>query len=171
MAGSPTLLAVRVELLGPVRAEVEGQDRTPAGKRDRALIALLALAAGEAVAVDQVTAGLWGSLVPPAGTLDSLVERVRSECAGPALTSGPDGLALAVETGDVDALEVDAWVAETAQQEPAVALGAVERALARWRGPVLGGVEDVPFARPHVERLTELRTLLVEERFDLMMQL
>ena len=162
---------MRVEVLGQVRAEVDGQDRTPAGKRDRALVALLALAGGGPVAADDVTAGLWGSLVPPAGTLDTLVERVRSECAGPALTSGPDGLALAVEPGHVDALEVDAWVAAAADQEPAAALGTVERALARWRGPVLAGVEDVPFARPHVERLTELRALLVEERFDLMMQL
>ena len=57
------------------------------------------------------------------------------------------------------------------EQEAAAALGTTERALARWRGPVLAGVEDVPFARPHVERLTELRALLVEERFELMMQL
>ena len=162
---------MRVEVLGQVRAEVDGEDRTPAGKRDRALVALLALAAGQPVPADEVTAGLWGSLVPPAGTLDTLVERVRSECAGAALTSGPDGLALAVGPGDVDALEVDAWVAEAAEQEPAAALGTTERALARWRGPVLAGVEDVPFARPHVERLTELRALLVEERFELMMQL
>ncbi len=162
---------MRVEVLGQVRAEVDGLDRTPAGKRDRALVALLALAGGEPVPTDEVTAGLWGSLVPPAGTLDTLVERVRSECAGPALTSDAEGLRLLLGPGDVDALEVDAWVAEAGEQEAAAALDTVERALAQWRGPVLAGVEDVPFARAHVDRLTELRATLAEERFELMMQL
>ena len=41
---------MRVELLGPVQVLVDGSPRTPAGKRERALVALLALSPGETVA-------------------------------------------------------------------------------------------------------------------------
>jgi predicted ATPase/DNA-binding SARP family transcriptional activator len=153
-----------VDVLGPVRAEVDGQDRTPAGKRDRALVAMLALAAGGPVPADEVTAGLWGALMPPPGTLEALAERV-----GVAL--GPDGLTLDVGPEDVDALRAESLAAAAGEQEPGAAVATLEAALALWTGPVLSGVEDVPFARPHVDRLTELRSSLVEERFELMLLL
>ncbi len=164
-------MPVHVQVLGPVEVVVDGAQRTPAGKRDRALVAMLALARGETIGEEAVAAGLWGALVPPAGALEAMVERVRSECAGDALASGPDGLRLTVAAEDVDALEVERLVTAAREQAPAEALATVERALAEWRGPVLAGVDDVPFARPHVERLTELRSTLVEERFELLLQL
>ncbi len=155
---------MRVEVLGPVRAEVDGEDRTPAGKRDRALVALLALAGGGPVRADDVSAGLWGALVPPPGTLDALAERVGASIA-------PEGLTLAVTAEDVDALRAEALAATADGQPPAEALATIEAALDLWHGPVLSGVEDVPFARPHVERLSELRLGLVEERFERLLQL
>jgi DNA-binding SARP family transcriptional activator len=155
---------VRVEVLGPVRVEVDGEDRTPAGKRDRALVALLALAGGGPVRADDVSAGLWGALVPPPGTLDTLAERVGAVVAD-------DGLTLAVTADDVDALRAEALAATADGQPPDEALATIEAALDLWHGPVLSGVEDVPFARPHVERLSELRLGLVEERFEQLLQL
>ena len=65
--GGPTLSAVLVRLLGPVEVVVDGAPRTPAGKRERALVALLALTPGETVATEDVAAGLWGGLVAPGG--------------------------------------------------------------------------------------------------------
>ncbi|MEO6509476.1 MAG: BTAD domain-containing putative transcriptional regulator, partial [Nocardioides sp.] len=155
---------MRVEVLGPVRAEVDGEDRTPAGKRDRALVAMLALAGGGPVRADDVSAGLWGALVPPPGTLDALAERVGASIA-------PEGLTLAVATEDVDALRAEALAATAQGQPPAEALATIEVALDLWHGSVLSGVEDVPFARPHVDRLSELRLGLVEERFEQLLQL
>jgi predicted ATPase/DNA-binding SARP family transcriptional activator len=155
---------VRVEVLGPVRAEVDGEDRTPAGKRDRALVAMLALAGGGPVRADDVSAGLWGALVPPPGTLEALAERVGA-------TLAPEGLTLSVAADDVDALRAESLAATADGQPAAEALATIEAALALWHGPVLSGVEDVPFARPHVDRLSELRLALVEERFERLLQL
>jgi predicted ATPase/DNA-binding SARP family transcriptional activator len=166
---------VRVGLLGTVHVEVDGTDRTPAGKRDRALLALLALRPGEVVAADEVAAGLWGSLVPPTGALDALVERVRHDCAGDALTSGAEGLTLVIEPTDVDALEAERLGAlardQVGDEQPWEALDSLDGALSLWRGPVLSGVEDVPFARPAIGRYDELRHTLTEERFELLFRL
>jgi predicted ATPase/DNA-binding SARP family transcriptional activator len=166
---------VRVGLLGTVQVEVDGADRTPAGKRERALLAMLALTPGKAVTADEVASGLWGSLVPPAGALDALVERVRAECTGDALTAGPEGLVLAVDPADVDALEAERIGEQAreqaANQQPWEALDALDKALAGWRGPVLSGVEDVPFARAVVARFEDLRHTLAEERFELFFRL
>ena len=164
-----------VRLLGPVEVVVDGAPRTPAGKRERALVALLALTPGETVPADAVSVGLWGALLPPSGALDALVERIRADSTGPLLESGADGLRLAVDAADVDALDVER-LADLAREQvgnhqPWEALHSVEQALGTWRGPVLAGVEDVPFARPAVERFTELRHTLVEERFELLFQL
>jgi predicted ATPase/DNA-binding SARP family transcriptional activator len=166
---------VRVELLGEVRVEVDGADRTPSGKRERALVAMLALSPGEPVAPDAVAAGLWGGLVPPAGALEALVERVRADCTGAALETAAEGLRLVVDAAEVDALEVERLAALAAEQagehQPWEALDSLDQALARWRGPVLSGVDDVPFARPVVERFDELRHTLTEDRFELLFRL
>ncbi len=164
---------VRVELLGPVQVLVDGSPRTPAGKRERALVAMLALSAGESVDAETVAAALWGALVPPDrdGALTALVERVRAESTGPALEIGPQGLRLGIEAGDVDAVEFGRLIAEAGDQEPEVALGTLQRALALWRGPALSGVEDVPFAREVAERLVEQRLAAVEDRFELALSL
>ena len=164
-----------MDVLGEVRVEVDGAVRTPTGKRDRALVALLALSPGDSVPADTVAAGLWGALVPPEGALDALVERVRADCTGAALESGPDGLRLAIEPADVDALEAqrlaDLSHEQAADHQPWEALDSVDQALAGWRGPVLSGVDDVPFARPYVDRFDELRHTLAEERFELLFRL
>ena len=162
---------MRVEVLGPVQVEIDGAARTPAGKRDRALVALLALAPGETVPPETVAAGLWGGLVPPAGALDALVDRVRAESTGMALESGPQGLRLVVDAGDVDALEFERLAAEAKGQEREAALATLDGALALWRGPALAGVDDVPFARAVVERLAELRMGVVEDRFEALLAL
>jgi predicted ATPase/DNA-binding SARP family transcriptional activator len=162
---------VLVRLLGPVEVVVDGAVRTPAGKRERALVALLALAGGEAVPADVVTVGLWGALVPPAGALDALVERIRADWAGAVLEAEGGGLRLVLARSDVDALEAEALADAAREQQPAESLPTLDRALALWRGPVLSGVDDVPFARPHVERLTELYSRLVEERYEVLFQL
>ena len=159
-----------VRLLGPVEVVVDGAPRTPAGKRERALVALLALTPGETVATEDVAAGLWGGLVAPGAALEALVERVRAE-TGPALETTDAGLRLVVDAADVDALEFERLIAGANEEQPAAALDALDRALALWRGPALSGVEDVPFARAVTERLGEARVGALEDRFEQLLRL
>ena len=160
-----------VRLLGPVEVVVDGAVRTPGGKRERALVALLALTPGDTVALETVAAGLWGGLVAPGAALEALVDRVRAESTGPALESSDAGLRLVVEAADVDAVEFERLVTGAREQPPEAALEALDRALAMWRGPVLSGVEDVPFAREAVERLGQARIGALEERFEQLLRL
>ena len=160
-----------VRLLGPVEVVVDGAVRTPGGKRERALVALLALTPGETVALETVAAGLWGGLVAPGAALEALVDRVRADSTGPALESSDAGLRLDVEAADVDAVEFERLVTGAREQPPEAALEALDRALAMWRGPVLSGVEDVPFAREAVERLGQARIGALEERFEQLLRL
>lgn len=160
-----------VRLLGPVEVVVDGAVRTPGGKRERALVALLALTPGETVALETVAAGLWGGLVAPGAALEALVDRVRADSTGPALESSDAGLRLVVEAADVDAVEFERLVVGARDLPPEAALEALDRALAMWRGPVLSGVEDVPFAREAVERLGQTRIGALEERFEQVLRL
>ena len=107
-------------MLGPVQVLVDGSPRTPVGKRERALVALLALSPGEPVAAETVAAALWGALVPPDrdGALAALVDRVRAESTGPALEVGPEGLRLGVAAADVDALEFGRLIAQAGDRSP-----------------------------------------------------
>ena len=159
---------MQVVVDGPT-ADAGGQARAGAGGAARAD------ARARPSRADDVAAGLWGRWSRPTGALDALVERVRAESTGPALEAGPDGLRLVVDAARRRRPGGRALVAlagdQAADQQPWEALDAVERALALWRGPVLSGVEDVPFARPVVERLAELRARLVEERFELLFRL
>ena len=104
------------------------------------------------------------------------MQRVRADCAGEALEASADGFRLDIDAADVDALEVQRLADHAREQagnhQPWEALHSVDQALGAWRGPVLAGVEDVPFARPaFVERLDEVRISLMEERFELLFRL
>ena len=158
---------MRVELLGPVRLEVDGAIRTPDGKRERALLALLALSPREPVALEDAADALWGSLGPPdrAAAVTTLADRVALAC-GPALVLGDGALRLEVGDDDVDAREFDLLCARAREEETGKALATWDAALALWQGSALAGVEDVPFAREVVAGLTERRLGAMEERFE-----
>jgi predicted ATPase/DNA-binding SARP family transcriptional activator len=162
-----------VDVLGPVRAEVDGQDRTPAGKRDRALLALLALRPGQAVTADEVADGLWGSLAPPdrETAVLALVTRIAGDLGVDRIEVGPDGLRLAVDDEEVDALAFLALVERARAAEPDVALATLDTALGLWRGEALEDVADVPFARAAVADLTERRLGALEERVEALLAL
>ena len=51
--------AVRVDVLGPLRLRVDGRSVDVRGPKRRAVLALLALAEGRTVTVDQVVDALW----------------------------------------------------------------------------------------------------------------
>ena len=165
---------MQVRLLGPL--EVDGDDgaelRVP-GAKLRALLALLALDAGRIVPIDRLIDDLWSG-DPPAGVanaLQRLVSKLRRVLGSADLVVlRPPGYVLDIAPGDVDLHRLPVLAAES---RSAAADGDLEGALARyaeaealWRGPALADFTYDDFARPHAERLHELRRSLVEERLD-----
>jgi predicted ATPase/DNA-binding SARP family transcriptional activator len=164
--------ALRVGVLGPLEVR-QGSHRVHiASARQRALVALLALDAGQVVSVDRLIEGLWGDRVP-ADAVNALrhhVSRLR-KTIGPALVTQGSGYLLAVQQDDVDALQFTrlAGEARTGLQQGRRNQAAedLRRALALWRGPALEEFLDRDWARQAAARLDELSLAAVEDRFDL----
>jgi DNA-binding SARP family transcriptional activator len=162
---------VRVGLLGPLEVG-QGDHRVHlASSKQRALIALLALDAGQVVSIDRLIDGLWGDDAP-GDALNALrhhVSRLR-KTIGPSLVTRISGYLLEVRQEDVDALvfarligEARAGLRDGRHGQVAATLGS---ALALWRGAPLEEFVDHDWARQAASRLEELRLTAVEDRFE-----
>src|SRR5918994_3180490 len=105
MSAGGKLWAVDFRLLGPVEARAEGRPLALAGTRQRALLAVLLLRAGEPVSRERVIADLWGER-PPDGavkTVQAVVSRLRRALGGEAgrVVSNAAGFRVGVEPGEL----------------------------------------------------------------------
>jgi DNA-binding SARP family transcriptional activator len=165
---------VDFRVLGPVEVRAEGRPLALAGTRQRALLAVLLLNAGEPVSRDRVIADLWGER-PPDGavkTVQAVVSRLRRALGGEAsrLVTSAAGYRLRVEPDELDLSRFERLCAEGRR---ALAAGRYERAAARmraaldeWHGPPLADLALEPFAPPEVARLEDLRGAAVEDRIE-----
>jgi DNA-binding SARP family transcriptional activator len=155
-----------VELVGPSGGAVQ-----PAGPKERSLLTVLAMHAGEVVAEDRLIDALWGERPPrtAAKTLQNYVLRLRRRlegCGDAAIVTRPPGYVL--EGVTTDAVSARAMVAEgrraAERGEHAAAIARFDEALALWRGPALAEFADRAFARTEAAGLHELRASIAEER-------
>src|SRR5579875_3014402 len=133
-----------IRLLGPLRVVRDGDEIAVGGRRQRALLALLALAGGRPVSRERLAEELWHGR-PPAGvetTLRSYVSRLRSTLGDSASIRGHGGAySLEVPPEAVDSVRFERLVEEGRE---ALARGAHPRAARRlrealslWRGAAL----------------------------------
>jgi DNA-binding SARP family transcriptional activator/tetratricopeptide (TPR) repeat protein len=171
MATTPPVRVLgMIEVVGPLGPA------TLIGTRQRALLALLALNAGNVVAQSRLVDALWGENPPRTAvrTLQSHVARVRQALDGCGLpdvllTRGP-GYVLTVSHGDVDAhLFEDAVRLAKADLNNNAVTDAVTRltaGLRLWRGEALADAGPESWAAAEIERLTEVRLDAIEELWD-----
>lgn len=175
---------VRVRLLGPVIA-TRGDRELPLGSaRRRAVLTVLALQPGQAVAREELVAAVWGEDPPPSatGNLYTYVSELRRALepdrdrwsAGGILTSGGGTYTLHLPAESVDVLRMYALLDDARAGRLAGdldgQLAAVEAGLALWRGEALAGVPG-PYAAAQRLRLTELHLAGQERRAALHLQL
>jgi DNA-binding SARP family transcriptional activator len=157
-------------VLGPLEVRRDGVLVALASGRQRALLAMLLLRAGEAVSAERLIDQLWGEDVPVAATnaLQVHVSRLRRVLGADVLRTTPAGYLLHVET--LDAAQFEAGVAEgrraLAAGRPNEAAETLRRALALWRGPALADFAYEPFSQADIARLEELRLTAREELMD-----
>jgi predicted ATPase/DNA-binding SARP family transcriptional activator len=152
-----------VGILGPLEVTSAAGPVEVGGVRLRALLARLALAAGRPVPPSVLVDDLWGDDPPAdaANALQTLVSRLRRALGDPvAVTSGQAGYALAAAPDDVDAVAFGRLAARGGADRDA---GALEAALALWRGEALAGLDGVPFAAAEAARLDGLRVRAGED--------
>ena len=161
---------VQFSILGPLEARAGGRSLPLGGGKQRAVLSLLLLRAGELVTIERLVDGLWGE-EPPASaahTIEGYVSRLRRvlEPHGATVMRRGDGYVLEPGGGAVDADEAErlasaAAVAVEEQRHDAAARFA-RQALALWRGPVLADVPLHGRGRAEADRLDELRLRLLE---------
>jgi DNA-binding SARP family transcriptional activator len=144
--GSGTVLGAQLSLLGWVRLTVAGRDVDLGPARQRTLLAVLAVSAGQPVPLETLVDRVWGDRPPSAARAGvyAYMSRLRQVFAGAGLPAmpcraGAGGYLLDLAADRVDLLRFQRLVAQAHQgtgtdQGRAAAL---DRALALWRGPAL----------------------------------
>jgi class 3 adenylate cyclase/tetratricopeptide (TPR) repeat protein len=165
-------LAVEVGVLGRLRLLDGDVEVGVGGPRVRALLAALALGAGDAVSVDRLVDALWGDDPPRSATkvVQNHVLRLRKALGSAAIVTLPSGYALSDARRVVDAWRFEAMVrdpqAMTANGEVGPSAAGLGEALALWRGRPFEELAGWPPADAAAVRLEELRRLAEEEHLD-----
>jgi DNA-binding SARP family transcriptional activator len=161
-------------VLGPTDVRRDGESVRFRGRRELALVALLAIEANRLVPTDRLIEDLWGDAAPDGAlrTLRVYVSRVRQALgdAGELLVTQPTGYLLRVAPEAIDALRFEALVREGRRQVAAgdhtSAAATFQAALGLWRGPALADLTEVPSAVAEAARLEEARLAALEVRLD-----
>ncbi|MFG2002154.1 BTAD domain-containing putative transcriptional regulator [Spirillospora sp. NPDC048911] len=170
-----------IGLFGPLEVADGSGTRLDLGTRkQRALVAMLALEPGRVVSLDRLIQELWAG-EPPAGatrTLQAYIAHLRKvlepdrapRTPPQVLLTREPGYLLAVAPGQVDLERFAAWAEEgrraLARGAHAETLQILDRALDLWRGEPLGEFADQEFAQPVIAKLTEVRAVAREDRLE-----
>jgi predicted ATPase/DNA-binding SARP family transcriptional activator len=162
-----------LRVLGPIEATVDGTALRIGGRRQRALLALLAMQPGRAMAVDRLIDEIWAG-EPPSGadvTLRTYVSRLRTTLGDtPAIRISAAGYSLDVDPDQVDLVRFERLVRDgeraAAQRHPRQAAERLREALALWQGRPFGDLGDLGALRAEAERLEELRLHALELRIE-----
>lgn len=162
---------------------VDGVLRPVTARRQRAVLACLALRAGQAVSADRLLEDVWGDALPDTGrrAIPYQIAKLRSSLEpdrvgeGTLITTTPAGYLLDVAPDDVDALRFERLVArarELVATDPAGCEELVVEALGLWRAaPPFADLGDEPFVESECRRLEQLhmvaRRTLAEARIVL----
>ena len=150
---------MNVRLLGPLEVRLGDGPIQLGPRKQRAVLAMLALDVGRTVSVDQLIEGLWDE--PPSSApkmIQLYVSRLRPLLGGGGarIVTHGRGYELALDDGDVDAVLLEQLLGESRPRE----------ALALWSGDTLADVADEPFAAAEIRRLEELRLRASEMAID-----
>lgn len=159
--------AMEVLILGPLEVRRGGHPVHVGGPHLRAVLAALVLSANHAVPLDQLAWVVWGDDPPPGSdaTMQSYISRLRSTLGAESIHTVDHCYMLVAGCEQIDACRFERLVhvaRDHLGSEPEQALEEARRAIALWRGPVLGELGDHEFAHLEAIRLDELRLLAVE---------
>ncbi|MEO9174027.1 MAG: BTAD domain-containing putative transcriptional regulator, partial [Gaiellales bacterium] len=149
-----------------------GQAVEIVGYRRRALVALLATHANEAVSADRLVDALWEDGTPANATnaLQAVVSRVRRALGDTRIVTRTPGYALRAEADEIDVQRFERLAAEarraSADGDLHGAVATFRAALALWRGAPLAEFTYARFAQLETTRLEERRLSVVEERIE-----
>ncbi|MFY1668854.1 BTAD domain-containing putative transcriptional regulator [Plantactinospora sp. WMMB334] len=158
---------VRLRVLGPIEADVRGQQIDLGGPKQRAALALLVIGRGEAVSIDRLIEQLWRGEPPPRAiaSLQAFVSNLRRllepdrprRAPATVLVTVPPGYALRLPEDAVDAWRFERAVRQAREAPPGQVRQLLDEALGCWRGDAYAEVADEAWAAAEITRLTDLR--------------
>jgi DNA-binding SARP family transcriptional activator len=164
---------MRFGILGPFEvADDQGREVALGGLKQRSVLAILLLRAGEVVSRDRLIDELWGEHAPPtaAKTIQVYVSNLRKALRDGLLITRGRGYVLQTDRSEVDALRFEGLAARgrRALQDgnASYARELLGEALELWRGPPLAEFAYESFAQGEIERLGEARLAAIEDRID-----
>jgi class 3 adenylate cyclase len=160
---------IEFRVLGPLEVLVGGRALELKRRKQRSLLALLLLRAGEVLSTDHLVEELWAGTPPKAavGSLQNLVSELRKALGRETVLTREPGYLLDVDQDRIDLHQFERLVARAGETEEAARRASVLReALALWRGPALADLVLEPFAQIEIARLEERRTAAREDLLD-----
>jgi DNA-binding SARP family transcriptional activator len=175
---------LRIMLLGPPAASLDGRDLRLGPPRQWAVLAVLAARAGVTVARDEIISAVWGAAQPTSAErgvhtyvsgLRRLLEPARqNRQPGQVLVSHDAGYELRVPRHYIDHWEFERHVEQAElcwrREEFESSLEELNSALALWRGPAFSGIPG-PFAETEQVRYEELKLGAMERRAEVRLAL
>ncbi|WP_330301447.1 AfsR/SARP family transcriptional regulator [Streptomyces sp. NBC_00503] len=179
---------MKIQVLGPLSAEVNGGSIVPTARKPRQILTLLALYPGRVMPVPTLMEEIWGIDLPQSAltTLQTYILQLRRRLGTAMGPGGPGGAkdVLATRHGGYllqippESVDVHAYETLVAQGHRAFEAGDDERAadclrtaLNLWQGPALVDVQVGPILEIEVMRLEESRLVTVERRIDVDLRL
>ena len=163
---------VDFRVLGSLEVVDRGREIPLGGAKQRAVLAILLLHAGEVVSVDRLVDELWGERPPDTATktVQVYISRLRKALGNGALLTRGGGYLLDVDPDGLDANRFERLVgdgqAALARGDARTAGDLLRQALALWRGPPLADFTYDGFAQTEIARLEELRLAALEARIE-----
>ena len=152
---------IEFRVLGPLEVWAEGRALQLRRPKQRALLAVLLLRAGEVVSTDRLIEELWAGKPPRAavGSIQNLISDLRKALGRDLVRTRQPGYVLDIEPAQVDLHRFERLVAQASEGGDAERRSELLRAaLSLWRGPPLADLELEAFARVEVARIEELHT-------------
>ncbi|GLI01853.1 AfsR/SARP family transcriptional regulator [Phytohabitans aurantiacus] len=159
-----------LNVLGPLRVGVDGRPVRLTTGRLRTLLVGLAMSAGRAVSVDQLTRIVWADELPadPRRSLQTYAARLRQAVGGRSIETVRAGWLLHADPDDVDALRFERLLdAATCAPDPAAERDLLVQALTLWRGEPFDGEESSWLREAERPRLLERYLAARERRIDI----
>lgn len=153
-------------ILGPLEV-VDGGTAVPlGGPKQRSLLALLLLHAGEAVSNDRIAEAVWGEDAPRTAlaSIQNSVSQLRKLVGTDRLVTRSPGYELRLVDDELDVVRVRRLVEQARGASTDEGAELLREAESLWRGPPLADFAYDDFAQTAIAQLEELRFAVTEER-------
>ncbi len=153
---------MHVAVLGPLEVRLADGPVALGGPKERAVLEMLALRAGQPVPTESLWSGLWGDSAPPsaAKVLQGHISHLRHVLPPGAIATEGSGYVLQLDRAAVDASGFEERLQEAGRQQGAGNLteaAGPSAGLSLWRGQPCPDLTEHSWATAAVARLEELR--------------